>query len=257
MRSLLLRCYPARWRARYGDEFEAILVERPLGPFDVADILLGALDAQLRSRGRRVDIKQAGGFSMSLRIGGIAAIFGAGLMAAAAIVGSGVVGIVDPLPSVLVTGASLVLLLAIAGLSAFQARAHALMTWMAFAIPTLGTLICIVGISGVFDANGSWEVSWSLVMAGLLLGLVGYALFAIVTYWTAVLSRSGALLLLIGPAISLVVLVTQTLAIPTGVPDFVAGASAVVAAGGFVLGWFTLGVQAIRLDRPVTEPRVA
>ena len=48
MRSLLIRCYPARWRDRYGDEFEAILDERPLGPFDVADILLGALDARLR-----------------------------------------------------------------------------------------------------------------------------------------------------------------------------------------------------------------
>ena len=28
---LLLRCYPARWRARYGDEFAAVLDERPLG----------------------------------------------------------------------------------------------------------------------------------------------------------------------------------------------------------------------------------
>jgi len=43
--SLLVRLYPARWRARYGDEFELVLGDRPLGPFDVADVLLGALDA--------------------------------------------------------------------------------------------------------------------------------------------------------------------------------------------------------------------
>ena len=49
--NLLLRCYPARWRARYGDEFAAVLDERPLGPFDVADVLLGALDAHLHLRG--------------------------------------------------------------------------------------------------------------------------------------------------------------------------------------------------------------
>ena len=60
MRSFLIRCYPARWRARYGDEFEAILEERPLGPFDVADILLGAFDAQLRLRGHGVDTSMQG-----------------------------------------------------------------------------------------------------------------------------------------------------------------------------------------------------
>ena len=59
MKALLIRCYPARWRARYGDEFEAILEERPLGPFDVADILLGALNAQLRLRGHGVDTTYA------------------------------------------------------------------------------------------------------------------------------------------------------------------------------------------------------
>ena len=80
MRSLLIRCYPARWRARYGDEFEAILEERPLGPFDVADILLGALDAQLRLRGRGAGIHEGRRFTMSLRVGGIAAIVGASLI---------------------------------------------------------------------------------------------------------------------------------------------------------------------------------
>ena len=32
MKHALIRLYPARWRARYGDEFEAILEERPLRP---------------------------------------------------------------------------------------------------------------------------------------------------------------------------------------------------------------------------------
>ena len=76
MRTLLIRCYPAAWRERYGDEFASILEERPLGPFDVADIILGALDARLRVRDRRAGVTQRKGFSMSLRIGGIAAILG-------------------------------------------------------------------------------------------------------------------------------------------------------------------------------------
>ena len=77
MKTLLIRCYPAVWRERYGDEFASILDERPLGPFDVADILLGALDARLRMRDRRAGLTERKGFNMSLRIGGIAAILAA------------------------------------------------------------------------------------------------------------------------------------------------------------------------------------
>lgn len=31
---ILLRLYPATWRARYEEEFLAVLEERPLSPFD-------------------------------------------------------------------------------------------------------------------------------------------------------------------------------------------------------------------------------
>src|SRR5919107_1999671 len=74
--ALLLRLYPRRWRARYGEEFAALLEERPLGPFDVADVLLGALDAQLHLRGVGAASEHAKGFAMSLRIGGFAALLG-------------------------------------------------------------------------------------------------------------------------------------------------------------------------------------
>ena len=76
MTSLLIRCYPTRWRDRYGDEFAAVLEERTLGPFDVADILLGALDAHLHLRGLGAASEHRKGFAMTLRIGGYAAILG-------------------------------------------------------------------------------------------------------------------------------------------------------------------------------------
>ena len=53
MRSLV-RLYPASWRARYGEEFEALLEERPLGPFDVADVLLSAVDASGAALGQAI-----------------------------------------------------------------------------------------------------------------------------------------------------------------------------------------------------------
>jgi len=46
-RAWVLRLYPSDWRARYGDEFAAVLEDYPLTPFALFDIFLGALDAHL------------------------------------------------------------------------------------------------------------------------------------------------------------------------------------------------------------------
>jgi hypothetical protein len=43
--STLLRLYPGAWRARYGDEMEALLAERRLGRRERLDLIRGALDA--------------------------------------------------------------------------------------------------------------------------------------------------------------------------------------------------------------------
>ena len=46
-RPILLRLYPAAWRARYGDEFLELLADRPPRLRDRLDIVAGALDARL------------------------------------------------------------------------------------------------------------------------------------------------------------------------------------------------------------------
>jgi hypothetical protein len=53
-RRWLLRLYPPAWRARYGDEFAALLDLAPLSLWAVLDILLGALDARLCIRSWRL-----------------------------------------------------------------------------------------------------------------------------------------------------------------------------------------------------------
>lgn len=242
MRSVLLRCYPARWRARYGDEFGAILEERPLGPFDVLDILLGAIDAQLRSRGRGAGIRQAKGFSMSLRIGGIAAILAAPLLALAWFLGYGFMTIDPVVPGVLLLAGLSLLLVAVAGLTAFQARTDPHVTWAAFAVPAIGLVVFVIGAAATVVTGDDY---WELTMLGVLTGVVGSALFAIVTYRTAVLSRGAAMLIGVGSVLPFVAAVTSVYAL------------LVVAIVCFLLGWFALGVQAIRLDRPVNEPRPA
>ena len=146
MRSLLIRLYPASWRARYGDEFEAILEEGPLGPFDVADILLAAIDAHVNLRGRVVAVSSPRSFTMSLRLGGAAAIVGAVLFPAGLIVASINEGN-DQFPgAALMLAGTGALLLALIGLSSFQARQHPRLIWAAFALPALGTVMSSLGL---------------------------------------------------------------------------------------------------------------
>lgn len=44
--SILLRLYPPAWRARYADEFAALLADTALTPGKILDIAIGALDAR-------------------------------------------------------------------------------------------------------------------------------------------------------------------------------------------------------------------
>ncbi len=236
----LVRLYPTSWRARYGEEFTALLEERPVGPFDVADIVLGAMDARLRLRNLHA-AREPGGISMSLRIGGMAAIAGAALLALAALVSMGLAETSEAVPGILfVTGLAL-LLVALAGMSAFQARAHPRLAWVAFAVPAVGTLVSVLGLVGM-SIVGEW--AWTVWFFGTLTALVGSALFAVVTYRTAALSRGAALLLGVGSVLPFAGLVVpdSTIVLPPAIACF-------------LVGWFLLGVHAIRLDRPATVAR--
>jgi hypothetical protein len=56
MRRLLLALYPRRWRARYGDEFAALLEETPLTVAAVVDVLRHAVVLRLQARPRVAQI---------------------------------------------------------------------------------------------------------------------------------------------------------------------------------------------------------
>ena len=247
MTAYLLRLYPARWRDRYGDEFAAVLGERILGPFDVLDILLGAIDAQLHLRGVGALSDHRKGFPMSLRLGGAAATAGGALWLVAITwiflfdsnVGSGAL-----VPLLL---ASVALLVGLAGLSAFQAREHPVLIWAAFSLPAIGALLTILGAAMNASGNEYW---WALFTLGVVATIVGSGLFALPTWRSAALPRSGAAVLGIASLISLAAFVAQS-----GLADgdeiitlFVVGIPA------FAVGWIVVGLQAIGLDRRAAAP---
>jgi hypothetical protein len=252
MRSLLIRCYPARWRERYGDEFLAILEERPLGPFDVTDVLLGALDARLRSRRGRAASRSERRFSMSLRIGGYAAVVGASLTGIVFVVTGGLANESGQAASIALLVALVALLVAVTGLSAFQARSDPGLVWSAFALTAIGTVAVL--IMGVADLAGVGPDDWRagpLPLAGLTAAL-GSALFGFATYRGSVLSRKGASCVAVGPVIGILGAVA--------VSQEVWGLGMLLVLVGTVIslaGWFTLGVAAIRLDGPGTQPSSA
>ena len=259
MIGLLLRFYPARWRARYGDEFAALLDERSLGPFDVADVLLGALDAHLHLRGLGAASEHAKGFAMSLRIGGFAAIAG-GILWFSGLVLSSINQGGEALFALAFGVGTLALLIALIGLSAFQARRYPRLVWAAFVVPALGAVVSLIGMVGMATTGdlpfiGTWS-GWSIWAIGVLALIVGSALFGIATVRARALSRPAAATL----AISSIVVIPILLGV--GVLDGLLPAAAAplgmaLAALAFAGGWVGLGVSALRIDRarPVAQAR--
>jgi hypothetical protein len=183
---------------------------------------------------------------MSLRIGGFAAILGGAVFAMSIVLGIGMVGnVASVVPGILFVTGSLALLVALAGLSAFQARVHPFLSWAAVAITAAGTIVSVGGIVGM---QLGAEEYWLAFILGTLGAFVGSTLFAIATFRTAALSRGAALLL--G--------VSSILTIGAGQGSVMLGPiPLVVTSLGFALGWFVLGIHAVRLDRPASEPRPA
>jgi hypothetical protein len=240
--ALLLRLYPAAWRRRYGDEFAAVLEERPLGPFDVADVLLGALDAHLHRRGLWTESGPRKGLVMTLRIGGLAAVL-FGLVWALGIAWASSSDTDDDIVAVALTIIGEVsLIIALIGLSAFQARQHHRLVWASVLLPVAGAVVTIVGTVGMqIRGDGAWIAGmspWEVFVAGLLGMAIGSLLFAMATWSTKSLAPRAAALIGVGAVWVLVAGFIHELALLAGLIVF-------------SIGWIWLGVDAIRRDRPV------
>ncbi len=67
----LLKCYPARWRTRYAEEYVALLEQLPLTPHQIADTLRGAIHAHWRNWPPPLR-QSAGTITVSLAYGALA-----------------------------------------------------------------------------------------------------------------------------------------------------------------------------------------
>jgi len=251
MTRLLLRLYPAAWRNRYADEFEVLLEERPLGPFDVLDVLIGAVDAHLHLRGLTA-ATQGRGLIMSLRVGGYAAAIGGALWLAGFLIaqfdGTDASG---PGQSVMLAG-TVGLLVALAGLSAVQSRRYPRLVWAAFAVPAVGTLATMVGLVGMAVAPIGPFIAgidgWTFWFVGMMALIGGCGLFALVSWRTGALSRVGLALLGVA-AVGLVAVFAGVGLLPW---DPIVSVAFLGLLLSFCGGWIVLGIGAVLADRRST-----
>ena len=242
--SLLVRLYPASWRERYGDEMAAMLEDRPPGPFDLADLLLGALDAHLHLRGLGNRSQHRKGIPMTLRLAGLAAIIGGALWTVVLVLASlsSAEGL-EKVPLTLLLVAGIALLAGLAGLSAFQFRHYPGGTWVSFLLPVVGLILMTVGIATHAltsqPNSGMEEGPFLAFLFGLMLTLAGSFVFAIVTIRTRALSRIAAAVLAAGAIACFPAILDVTHA-----PALVVFAAGIL----FGLGWIGLGLDTIRRD---------
>lgn len=234
-----------------------VLESRPLGPFDVADVLLGALDARL-TRFRFVDAATFdGGPVVMLRIGGFGAVAG-GILWFASLAASNLISGAETLWMWLGSLGTFGLLLAVTGLSAFQAHREPRLAWAAFAIPGIGTFASMLGLARMAIGPGDDPIffgsidAWTVWLVGLLGTLVGSIIFAVASIRAGVLSRRAAIAL----AVSSVVVLA--LAFGTWGIDTETLAAQLVfafALGSFAASWVILGAAALRRGpiRPIVQ----
>lgn len=253
MKRLLIRLYPGSWRVRYGAEFEALLEERPIGPFDLADVLLAALDAHLHLRGATGSANPGRSLLMSMRIGGYAAVLGGVLWLIGFLIAQFNGSDDDGLAQSLALAGTLGLLVALAGLSAVQSRLHPRLVWAAFALPAIGALASALGLLEMVFTGGS-RIStegvdpWILWALGTVVLVAGSGLFALVSWRSRVLSRPG-LTLLAAAMVGLVpvVMISSGLAAVPWEPLVSIAFLALLLS--FAIGWIVLGVDAVLRDR--------
>jgi hypothetical protein len=216
--------YPAPWRHRYGEEFLALLEDRPPRGLQLVDVVWGALDAHLFPQAPE------GRFRMFTRIAGIAA-----LLAGVAIL----MGFLFFIPNVNEYTVPAFYGLATVGLVGIHLRQVSVrpgLAWLGFLLALLG-LVSGIGFVvltriGVIPTSGG-ELGW---LAGIALWIGSSALGAVMLA-TRVFPISCGLAFAIGSPIAMIGLVAGSATLSGGVLDILGQVGIVI----YALGWLGIG----------------
>ena len=223
----LVGLYPAPWRHRYGDEFLAVLEERPPRGLDVIDIAWGALDAHLFPQAPE------GRFRMFTRLAGSAALVAGLLLVLGAFWDGGPV--LSPLR---VAAVYVLILVGLIGIHLRQVSVRPGLAWFGFAAAFIGWGVGATSLAlttaGVLPPSGG-ELGW---VAGLAIWIgsvaLGASMLAIGSFPLAV-----GLAITVGAPLSMLGLVGGLANETAGVLDIVTRAGIVLSG----LGWMGAGLS--------------
>ena len=131
----LVRLYPAPWRDRYGEEFLALLEDRPPAALQVIDIVWGALDAHLFPQAPE------GRFRMFTRLAGLAAM-GAGAALLIGFLGS----VIPDVTRYTVPTVYLLATIGLVGIHLRQVGVRPALAWLGFAAALVGLVTGVVSL---------------------------------------------------------------------------------------------------------------
>lgn len=246
--SRLIALYPRSWRARYEDEFMALLSERPPDPLDRVDIVRGAIDARLHpqadprpSREPLEPLPFNGPWS--IRRAGIFTLIGGFLwLATMWMAVNGPIARDGP-HLYREVGAAMATLL-------FSVILLLVGMWaVAATVPSTSrmarTAALIGGIAGLFWAFAPWMVAFGAVMC------IGFAILAIEAARTGRWRRSDTAILVAGIVAAVAVIVAAVAGIkpPVAEPDVQFVALLILAPI-----WFATAHALLRPAIPVAEP---
>lgn len=227
----LVGLYPAAWRHRYGDEFLALLEDRPPSGIGTLDVLWGAIDAHLFPQAPE------GRFRMFTRLAGLAAI-GAGTAL--------FLGFIPFIPGINEITVPVFYGLATVGLVGIHLRQVARrpgLAWLGFVLALVGLVSGIAFVIltrlGVIPTSGG-ELGW---LAGIALW-IGSSVLGAVMLTIGVFALPTGLAFVLGSPIAMLGLLAGAASLAGGALDVLGQVGIIMYALGWLgVGWSLLAAQ--------------
>lgn len=214
IQAMLLRLYPREWRARYEQEFMALLEQDRTSILDLADVAWGALDAHMRPQVAAAKVASERRPIMEkarlVQWGGLAAMAGsllflpgwAGLSIFADNEYPYTTDLVDILCAAAFLTSVVLLLMGALAIGAAYARRSGVPGQAGIVIAVVGLVTALVGAGGqMAETMGTSGFSWwGLLMIGLFGQCTGMALFAASGLRQRLISPTGGYLIVAGTA---------------------------------------------------------
>jgi hypothetical protein len=223
----LVGLYPAAWRHRYGDEFLALLEDRPPAALQVVDIVWGAIDAYLFPQAPE------GRFRMFTRIAGLAAV-GAGLILSVGVLWT----VRDELNAIRISILYALILVGLTGIFLRQVKTRPALAWFGFLAGMtawgLGVVVMVLSAVGVLPPSGGYTGFLGGVILWVGSTAVGATMLAIGVFPLAssLAITIGAPLAMIGLFLGLTSIQSTQLVVASQTGIFVFG-----------LGWILAGIS--------------